>query len=140
MTSQEQWEILVKYFLDTISLHPQKLKFFFQGGLGMVKNSFLYPIFDEVMRKLIPSGIPQYLPAFHSQLLYGTFIESGEHLPKILTLDDLAFGFIMWMIACGISVASFVGEMLRHKTVKMMKNYLGLALLLAVVQKRMQRV
>ena len=107
------------------------------GGLGMVKNSILYPIFDDVMRNLIPSGIPQYLPIYHSKLLFGGYEESDEKLPKVLSLDDLAFGFILWLIACGISITAFTVELMIHGVIRTSKKILGLYVLLVILRRKM---
>lgn len=106
------------------------------GALGMVRNSFLYPIFDQIMRNLIPSGIPQYLPKLHSRLLFGYFKEIESKIPKVLVLDDLEFGFIMWLIACGISIAAFLSEILKDQIIKAAKRYAGLIVLLTLIRQR----
>ena len=106
------------------------------GGIGMLRNSILYPIFDEVMRNLIPSGIPQYLQIFYSKLLFGTYEELNEKTPQVLTLNDLAFGFLLWLAACSVSIAAFVGEILRHRLVKMTNQCIGLYILLIMIRKR----
>jgi hypothetical protein len=102
---------------------------------AMVKNSILYPYFEEVMDKLIPSGIPQYLPDFHAYLLYGNYENSEENFPKILTIDDLSFGFILWLIACGISICGFLGEIVVILVIKILKDAMGLLLLLNSLKK-----
>ncbi|CAG9807144.1 unnamed protein product [Chironomus riparius] len=106
------------------------------GGLGMVRNSILYPIFDKVMNKLVPSGIPLYLFKYYKEFLYGVYQESKENMPKILTFDDLEFGFIMWLTACGISLAAFATEILRYKTLKFIEIYVGLIVLVSIVTNR----
>lgn len=82
----------------------------------MVKNSILYPLFDEVMRKLIPSGIPQYLPEFHF-FLQGNNDWTMPKRPRILNLDDLSFLFILWISACGCSLIIFAAEIYRYPMV-----------------------
>ena len=88
------------------------------GGLGMLRNSILYPIFDKVMKMLIPSGIPQYLPEFHENLYFKKYHDSSLNMPRILTVYDLAFGFILWLTACGVSTIGFVAELLSQQIVK----------------------
>ena len=92
------------------------------AGLSMNKYSFLQPLFNEVMDRIVTAGIPQHFTNFYDDLLFARFHESQEKLPKILTLHDLAFGFILWMIACGISIAGFIVEILSSLTVKIIKN------------------
>jgi len=100
---------------------------------GMVKHSILYPYFEEIMDKLIPSGIPQYLPDFHALLMYGNYETINEKMPKVLTLNDLSFGFILWMIACGMSMIGFVGEILIFYLSRILKNIVGLWMVLKLI-------
>ena len=106
------------------------------GGIGMLKNSIFYPIFDEVIKNLIPSGIPQYLPIFHLEMLFGTYKEVSDNTPKVLNLHDLAFGFMLWLGACSISVAAFSCEMLINRLSEMTGKYVGLYFLLTMVGNR----
>ena len=110
------------------------------GGLGMVKNSILYPIFDEVIRNLIPSGVPQYLRKYHERLLYGIYEELEEKAPKVLTLDDLEFGFIIWLIASGISIAAFLSEIFRFYIENLLKMHIGLAMLVSIIVRRLGKI
>jgi len=82
----------------------------------MIKNSILFPLFDEVMRMLIPSGIPQYLPEFY-YVLQGNNDWTVAKGPRILNLDDLSFLFILWISACGCSLIIFVVEIYRYSMV-----------------------
>lgn len=110
------------------------------GGIGMLKNSILYPIFDEIIKYLIPSGIPQYLPIFHLEMLLGTYKEVSENTPKVLNLNDLAFGFLLWLVACSISIAAFACEMLINRLSELTGKYLKLYFILTMVSNRLQRV
>lgn len=110
------------------------------GGIGMLRNSILYPIFDDVMRKLVPSGIPQYLPVFYSNLMFGTFKDIDEKMPKVFMFNDLAFGFILWLFTCGISIMTFLGEVLGPKIRQMIGKYIGLYYLLVVFRDRTQTI
>ncbi|KAL7013031.1 hypothetical protein ACKWTF_015161 [Chironomus riparius] len=112
------------------------------AGLGMNRNSILWPIFDEVMNKLIPSGILQYLlDAAHSSLKNKFEIMSANEA-RILTFEDLKFGFILWIIACGVSTAGFIFEHAKyffiHRIISSLKDFAGLVFVLHLVDKGMQ--
>jgi len=116
------------------------------GGLGMFRNSILYPIFDKAMKILIPSGIPQYLPEFHENLFLTRYHDLSVKMPRILKLDDLAFGFILWLIACGISIAGFVVELLSQQIVKgtkilisPLRDLIGLMILMYLIEKSLSK-
>lgn len=85
-------------------------------GLAMRRNSILYPIFEDITRKLIPSGIPQYKPKIYGEFMYKRNKRSAVAPQKILAISDLAFGFILWLIACGVSTAVFIGECMTKTT------------------------
>lgn len=99
-------------------------------ALGVIRNSILYPIFDKTMKKLIPSGIPQFLPKLYLHLLYGNFQESVKKNPKILTLDDLYFGFVLWLISLSISTIVFLWTLFVFLIKLYLKEYFGLILIL----------
>ncbi|KAL7015192.1 hypothetical protein ACKWTF_016332 [Chironomus riparius] len=105
------------------------------GAFAMTKNSILYPYFEDVMEKLIPSGIPQYLPDFHAFLLYGNYKNLDMETLKVLTLDDLSFGFILWLIACAISMIGFLIEIVFASISKAFKSVVGLILLLQAIKR-----
>lgn len=114
----------------------------FQTGLGMRRNSILYPIFENVMRKLIPSGIPKFLPESYLFLVNGNNENKADSQPKVLSVNNLAFGFILWLVACGISILGFVGEKIVYLVIGSnysynlwIRDFIGLVLLLYFIPK-----
>lgn len=79
----------------------------------MPKNHFLFDVTKNVVNELIPSGIPQYLYIFHKWIRFSrTSVYKYFKSPKIFNIEDLSFGFVLWLIACGISFIVFVLEMI----------------------------
>jgi len=80
--------------------------------------SFYFPMYNKIIRELIPTGIMQYLvDNYYTQK---TKYITDEEGPKILSLDDLLFGFKIWLGCCFISSFIFVLEylikfILRHR-------------------------
>ena len=115
------------------------------AGLGMNRNSFLWPIFDDVINKLIPSGILQHLLELYAYFMYEKYDWSPKKYPKVLTFDDLAFGFILWLTACGVSVLGFLAE---HSSqlacegwkalILELKDLIGLIFLLYLIRNRLK--
>lgn len=100
------------------------------AALNMNTNSILHKIFSKVMDRIISAGIPQYLES-KADLFFGTYQEFKKKIPKVLSLDDLSFGFILWMYACAISIFGFLIECSR--------DYLGLfCLMYNLMQNLMQ--
>jgi hypothetical protein len=65
----------------------------------------------EITMWLIQSGIAQH---FHQYYYWQEFIfnrvfevESG---PKVFSVEDVSYGFSIWLNACAISILGFVGE------------------------------
>ncbi|KAL7013033.1 hypothetical protein ACKWTF_015163 [Chironomus riparius] len=117
------------------------------AGLGMARNSFLWPIFDDVINKLIPSGILQYLLELYAYFMYEKYDWSPKKYPKVLTFDDLSFGFVLWLTACGMSVLGFLIEhssQLVHEGCKALvlelKNFVGLLFLLYLIKNRLKEL
>lgn len=82
-------------------------------GVGVPRNHFLFHSLERTMQLIIPAGIPQYLWTFH----YDTFFKIHKYkkirkkVPKVLSVDDLSFGFVVWLFVCGIAVTCFLSEM-----------------------------
>ena len=79
-------------------------------------QDFYYPMFKNLINRLIPSGIIKYLiENFHTKKI--KFVKDGDE-PKVLSLDDLMFGFNIWLGCCVISLLTFIIE----QTVKYRKK------------------
>jgi len=104
------------------------------------KNSFIYEFLDNLLQKTIPFGIPQHLMSFHYFMLFKYYEVLNVKDPKVLTIDDLSFGFVLWLIACGISVIGFFMELLSFKLRKVLRNFIGLWMLLSILRWRLKNV
>ena len=99
-------------------------------GIAADRYSILESVFVDAMRQFVSSGIPQYLNHFHADMISTKYQESEEKCPKVLTLDDLAFGFNLWLIACCVSICGFLCEIIKHYSFKIFQNYIGLLFIL----------
>lgn len=73
-------------------------------------SSFSYRMLNKVINDLIPTGIMNLLIEKYYTKKW-TYLKV-EKLPKVLDVDDLAFGFNIWLGFCGISGVSFLLEMI----------------------------
>jgi hypothetical protein len=109
-----------------------KMKKFFKGiGLSSFlteRNSFVHEMLNEFLDATIPAGIPQYLLDYHMNLLYKKYEPNVDNEPKILTVDDLAFGFVLWAAACGCAFLSFCFELLKFCIGKTIAHAFGLCI------------
>ncbi|KAL7013177.1 hypothetical protein ACKWTF_015235 [Chironomus riparius] len=105
-------------------------------NFGITRNSILYESLSEVIEKLNPSGIIQYLINYDSWVTYDKFDSAVTKVPRILTFNDLSFGFVLWLAACGISVVGFAVEMTEYKMRIAIKNMIGVVVFLSSVKWR----
>ena len=103
-------------------------------NFGITRNSILYDSLNEVIEKLNPSGIIQYLINYDSWVTYNKFDTATVKVPRILTFNDLSFGFVLWLIACGISIVGFAVEMTEYKIRIMIENIIGIGIFLLSVK------
>lgn len=82
-----------------------------QIGLALPNNHFMYELLEESIRLLMPSGVLRHDRDFYkSSVCYKTINEIFIKRPKILSINDLEFGFVIWLVACGFSITAFVIE------------------------------
>lgn len=67
------------------------------------------------MQRFIPMGIIQHMYEFYLWMNLRQIVEVEKSNLKILSLDDLAFGFNIWLGTCGISGVSFLIEIVYFK-------------------------
>lgn len=90
-----------------------KQRFFVTNvGLSLTSNHFMYPLANDVMRNLISGGIAQYLEKYHTDLVYPYYYEEEAKEPIVLNIEDLSFGFVIWLVTSGISFVIFIYEIL----------------------------
>jgi hypothetical protein len=97
-----------------LGLQPKQLKERFIGmhfGISTAKNHFMFHLMNDVLDQLISGGIPQHLNEFHKSMqlwrLKRKYIREVDD-QKSFTIDDLSYGFWIWLIASGISTAIFL--------------------------------
>jgi hypothetical protein len=106
--------------------------------MGMSKTSEVFLGFEELFQQLISSGIPTYLEA-RDYPLY--FYKEDPSEPQVLSIEDLSFGFIVWLIACCVSTLVFVLEIF-HKFISVnfkifARKVIGLLIVLRWIRNRM---
>jgi hypothetical protein len=79
-------------------------------GVGLFKNNFMIQSTEPVMEILIQAGIPQYFLDYVFEFYF--FDREELRGPKVFSIDDLRFGFVIWLVTCGIALAAFAGELI----------------------------
>lgn len=100
-------------------------------------NSFLYPILNEVVDKLLTTGIAQHL---YKNYVKTILFEEEKKQLKVLTLSDLSFGFTLWGVACGISALAFLIEFSWVRFKKIARQIIGLIFFVTLLKMRLKIV
>lgn len=80
-------------------------------GMGVSRNHFIYPLLEKTMTRAIEGGIPQYFLEFMLKF-YMKVIEDDPKEPKVFGINDLHFGFVVWICSFAISLTAFSIELL----------------------------
>lgn len=105
-------KVIKSYTADAPKLMKESISFE-PFGACTYPNNFAFKLIDDTMSRLVEAGIPQfhfnYLMNFDLRSL---LVPSWE--PSVFNLSDLEFGFVTWLIACGISIGVFTAELVWH--------------------------
>ncbi|CAG9810966.1 unnamed protein product [Chironomus riparius] len=80
-----------------------------QSGFAFLQNNFFFRIVDETVQRLTSAGIINRLIE-QCYPLKGNRFEAKA--PSVLKIEDLDFGFVIWIGCCAACVACFVAESL----------------------------
>lgn len=80
------------------------------SGFGFYGGNFFFPIVDKTVQQLTDTGIVNNL--VKTVLMTKIKMEKVKNA-KVLLVNDLSFGFVIWLMSCGISVVIFACEMIK---------------------------
>jgi hypothetical protein len=79
-------------------------------GIMTGRNQFIFRLTEETLRDLISGGIPQHIYKFHMDMVFPP--NSKDDLgPSVLGIDDLNYGFVIWIVAIVITLLAFIAEL-----------------------------
>lgn len=81
-------------------------------GLSLYKNNFITHVTVKTTDRLIESGIIQQIYKYFYNDLLNPRIPPEENHPKVFSMNDLKFGFVICFWAGVVSCCVFVGEIL----------------------------
>lgn len=122
---EESYRILKNYYGNV----PRKLNMdlaILVKGIGVWRHNHAYWLMEETMRKIVPAGIPQFVRNRVFEFLFKETREENTKIPQVLTVNDLKFGFVTWLITCLIAVIAFVVELIWFYGIKGLRITLGL--------------
>jgi hypothetical protein len=88
----------------------QKHIFMALCGLASQPNHFTFDLMDEVIQYLFQAGITDQLTDYHKYVMRETIQQEEPRRPQVFRLEDLSFGFVVWLVACGFCIAVFFSE------------------------------
>lgn len=76
-------------------------------GFSFYANHFFFQIIDTATKQFSETGL---LKELVSRYLRDLKKLNVDNYPKVLLVDDLSFGFVIWLVSCGISIVAFLIE------------------------------
>lgn len=98
-------------------------------GFSTIRNNFLYHLYEDVTQYLSAAGIPQWMIKVHLEWWSHPNAVNPKG-PQVLSINDLSFGFFIWLMTMGLSTAAFGFEFLIYSFGKIFVKFLGLILFL----------
>jgi len=81
---------------------------------------------QDVISRLIPSGIPQHLLKYYEWSRFRENLSQNIKIPKVLKFEDLEFGFILWIGSCAFTIVAFACEIVFSKLLYFLKVIIGI--------------
>jgi hypothetical protein len=119
-------------------LHETLMKM--QVGLAVDKDHFVYDKIEDTLQRIIPFGIPQHSADYHKWVLYRRNAADEINTSKAFNFSDMQCGFVVWLIACSISILVFACEVLWVHGKRIGREYLGLSLFCVLLCRRLNAV
>lgn len=101
--------------------------------LILPKNHYLNSLIIELLQYLSAGGILQQSVNYHSWMLFKKVFFEPPQEPQVLTVDDLSFGFILWLASCGISFIPFIFELIGPTLFRLSRKLIGLICFLTLL-------
>jgi hypothetical protein len=105
-------------------------------SFALMSNHMMLLPLNHLMSGLITSGIAQRLFDYDIWYQYRPVEYEIEDPRRILSLTDLEYGFVLWLVACLVSFVCFVCE-LSLKVKSELKNLIAMIDFLRVLRARM---
>lgn len=115
----------------------KEILFTYQTAFGSYIFEFVRYTLEDTLQHIIPAGIPQHSIEYHRWALYGRWEQEIDGGPKVLAMNDLSFGLVLWLGACGVSFLGFCMELLHFKLRKPLRTFIGLVCFLLLINQRL---
>lgn len=110
-------------------------------GYQLPKYNFIFQPLNELLKKMIPSGIPQHLYEYVKWFIARPADKEVEDPRRVLSMFDLEFGFVLFLIAIAASFIVFLWEVLsfnlKIKMKKIVSDFIGLLQFLKILRTKL---
>lgn len=106
-------------------------------GILILQNNMMFEHLNYFLDLLIPSGIPQHLLDFGLFTTYNHVHYAVVDSRKVLSLEILEFGFVLWLAACFISLIVFLCEARMLWLRRKLRKLIGLIDFLRILRARL---
>jgi hypothetical protein len=103
----------------------------------MTKNNVLVNHVDEILNRLIEAGIEKYHSEYAKWIDIRPSKDEPEDTRRIFSLNDLEYGFVLWLAACLGSFLVFVYEINSLRLRRKLRVLIGLVDFLRLMRARM---
>jgi hypothetical protein len=106
----------------------KEILFSSQSCFMFPKNFFMLDLVDDAVQQLLSTGMIQHLKENNERLN-----RPKRQDPKglqVLSVEDLKYGFIIWLVTCGVSLAAFLTEILVKFIWEVLKKFCGIMVIL----------
>lgn len=110
MNTRKSADVLGSFFKNPPRMMPMKVGSYIYG-VGVMKNNFIYKVTEDVMSDLVEGGIPQHFLSYIRKVILKPKLTDDKE-PKRFGVDDLMFGFMIFLESCAVSIFVFVIELL----------------------------
>ncbi|KAG5668298.1 hypothetical protein PVAND_016245 [Polypedilum vanderplanki] len=123
IVTDERFDMMIKFFCKEEILRIKETVFTVNVGYGLVSFHYLYDSIESTIQWLLQAGIPQFWYELNHWHIYKRIYIPSSPPKDVLTLNDLNYGFNIWLIACAISIFQFfieviVGKITKYRTQK----------------------
>ncbi|KAG5666299.1 hypothetical protein PVAND_017850 [Polypedilum vanderplanki] len=116
--TEENFDLKVKFICKQEIIRIKDTIFTINVGISMEAYHYLYDVIESSLLWTLQSGIVQYFSEFYTWYEYKRYHIEESSVNKILSLNDLSYGFNIWLIVCAVAIVEFFFELVIGKITK----------------------
>jgi hypothetical protein len=101
------------------------------------RNNMLMLELNDIFNRFSSMGIRKHLDDYGIWFIFRNYYAEIEDTRRILSMTDLEFGFVLWLIACAVCLVCFLCELLPFKIKRKLEVLIALVDFLRVLRARM---